>query len=340
MLNICLCFHDAGGSYHEHALTTLVSVFENTAGFVCAHIVSDETFSAAAREKFEALGERYGQGMRFYNASDALPQELLTAIPAHFGRGSFYRIALPDILPDDVETALYMDCDVIADTDIAPLFGLAAPKMLIGGALDPSILTESHDETAYMLRLGADPDCCVNSGVLLMNLKLFRQEHQGFKKFALEMLQNNELRFPDQDVISCYISRHKELFLKLPENYNLCVGYKDRGFRRPEYGKGKLIHYTGPKPWNYDFPMGIFYWKYKARLHPAHEVFSLMENLREDRRQYLYRFILGDNKELRRLRRRMQLCTKGLWQTLLDRIFPARRKKRGEIKTDSAVSSN
>ncbi len=175
-----------------------------------------------------------------------------------------FRLILPDILPS-YDKVLYMDCDLIIRTNVADLFrSTDLTGYYLGAVYEPTLdFQKQHIES-----IGCVLDGYINSGVLLMNLQLLRQDKM-VRKF-LKAAQVENLEFPDQDILNQVC---RERILALPPHYNgirtfFLPQYKKEFLRRyteqewlavQKYGN---IHYTGAKPWNTFTVAFDVWWKY------------------------------------------------------------------------------
>lgn len=177
---------------------------------------------------------------------------------AYFSKEMYYRIMIPEILPE-YDKVLYLDCDIVVLKDIAALYFNDLEDFLVGG-----IRNLMHEKMKkyieYSLQL--NPEYYINSGVLLINTKLCREIN--FTETAFKILrERQDFRYPDQDLINIvcegkikYLNprwnftwhyRH----LQESPNKELHLSEKDM-IQFFEYEKDpNLIHYTGEvKPWN------------------------------------------------------------------------------------------
>ncbi len=183
----------------------------------------------------------------------------------HYSVEMYYRILIPEIL-SEYDKVLYLDCDLIVNTDIAELYSIDISNYILGVVLD-EITTD--DMLRYLNSTLKFPiDKYFNSGVLMINTKKFNEN--GIKQKCFDVLDKSpRLACPDQDIlnISC---RGEVLYLSnewnyqcAPNNYTLLDRYLT---------KKNIIHYTSPfKPWNtVDLPLSEYFWKY-AKNTPYYE---------------------------------------------------------------------
>ena len=191
------------------------------------------------RANFEALDDRMSNRLRC----------------DYFTLTIYFRLFIPAMFPQ-YDKGIYIDSDVVLNTDIGELFDIDIGDNLIGACNDLSI-ADVPPLVAYTENVvGVDKHEYINSGVLLMNLKALRE--LDFEGHFLNLL--NTYHFdsvaPDQDYINA-----------------ICNGriyYLDAAWdampndARPPLAAPKLIHYNlFSKPWCYDHVQyGDLFWKY------------------------------------------------------------------------------
>lgn len=198
----------------------------------------------------------------------SVPASLFEGFPVsrRYPQQIYYRLAAPLLLPQELERVLYLDVDTIVINSLAEL-----AAMPFDGAYFMAC-THVRKTLAKLnqARLGMEQEVpYINSGMMLLNLPLFRERldleeiraFAGKKKYALFL--------PDQDILTALYGSHVKLLDSL--RYNL----SDRAlaFHNAEPQRTKLdtewvrtnsviIHYCGKsKPWkeNYHGALGVFY---------------------------------------------------------------------------------
>lgn len=177
-----------------------------------------------------------------------------------FTAEAYFRLLIPYVLDDSYHKALYLDGDMLAVTDIYPLVQVDIEHYLLASTRDYNGLAVyyDHDEKKRrkyrddILKLSA-PDDYFISGMLLLNLNLFREKYsmQSLLKFATsrDWLQH------DQDVLNVLCDGG--LALLLDEAWDVMMPYKPellpdyiRKKMEDAFQNPKIIHYGGfEKPW-------------------------------------------------------------------------------------------
>ena len=156
-------------------------------------------------------------GIHFYVPTSDLSEE------------TYYTILVPWVL-SNYEKALVLDCDIIINHDVAELFNkdiseyyIAAVKEIIYlGFLNNPILNANNYVMDYtMIKLGMNqPYDYFNAGVLLINLKAFREKFtmQGL----LKAIDENHYSIVEQDLLNSVCAEHV-YFLEYNWNFMACL---------------------------------------------------------------------------------------------------------------------
>ena len=156
----------------------------------------------------------------------------------------YYRLFIPEMFPE-YDKGIYIDSDVVLNSDIAELFDKDLGSNLIGASPDWSIqnvppLCRYTDEA-----VGVPHAEYINSGILLMNLAELRRVELGKRFLQLLNKYHFDCIAPDQDYLNA-LCRGRILFLD--EEWDAMP--KDYG--KP-LANPKLVHYNlFAKPWMYD----------------------------------------------------------------------------------------
>lgn len=167
----------------------------------------------------------------------------------------YFRLFIPRMFPQ-YDKAIYIDSDIVVLGDLAELYDKDLGEKYIGACRDLSIVDIPELVHYTKDAVGMNDGEYINSGVLLMNLKLLREK--GFDTHFLNLL--NTYHFdsvaPDQDYINA-ICNGKILYLD--EEWDAMPNDARAALPSP-----KLIHYNlFSKPWCYDgVQYGDYFWHY------------------------------------------------------------------------------
>jgi lipopolysaccharide biosynthesis glycosyltransferase len=158
---------------------------------------------------------------------------------------TYLRLYLPKLIPE-AETILYLDSDLIVNTDACAIF----EHMLDGapiGVVSGETVEWSLDRD-FFKKIGlTDNDRCFNAGVLLFNAELWRKT--GLVEQSIEFGRTHAtfLRAADQTILVALFSRN---FSSLPNRLNIGVYANTKPFATAD----GIYHFIGsPKPWD---PLG------------------------------------------------------------------------------------
>jgi lipopolysaccharide biosynthesis glycosyltransferase len=104
---------------------------------------------------------------------------------------SFYRLLISELLPEHIEKAIYLDCDLAIAGDLQQLWQIDIGENYVLAVRDTwiPIISNPNGKLNYQ-ELGIDPDAqYFNAGVLVVNLKKWRVER--FSAKALKYFSHN-----------------------------------------------------------------------------------------------------------------------------------------------------
>lgn len=163
---------------------------------------------------------------------------------------SYARMLLPDLLPQDINRVLYLDCDVVVNANLDELFRIDLNGKSLGMAVD---------WFGYKT-----PTNRYNSGVILFDCDVWRQNNyvDGLKKETERRVAyiehtDKEIRLDeqadDQHIFNAYFD-YDSIYELAPE-YNMAFGLETFELSQEAkekflQNKRKIIHFAGQnKPW-------------------------------------------------------------------------------------------
>lgn len=188
--------------------------------------------SQDSKISFIEIGETFNTGFEIRDISKAC----------------YNRLMIPWLLPQ-YDKVVYSDVDIIFTGDISEVFDIDLKDNLVGGVGGKSWTKGIIKK--YLNKIGADTENYINSGFLLINAKLQREEE--LKNRYMELSKKNFI-YQDQDIINLVC---KGRIVHLPKEYN--VGPAD--VYEMSEGTVKVIHFFGFKPWNYFTFSWVRWWQ-------------------------------------------------------------------------------
>lgn len=173
---------------------------------------------------------------------------------------AYYRLLIPQLLPKQFNKAIYIDSDLIVQGNIEGLWNIDIGEYYLLAAQDMGApYVSSPRGLMNYQELGISPESkYFNSGVLVMNLKKWRED-QIFEK-VMEYLTINKqyVRWHDQDALNAILAgKWGELeprWNQMPYLFQYS-SWQDSPFTEDVFNQlinnPEIIHFsTGDKPWH------------------------------------------------------------------------------------------
>ncbi|QNQ81670.1 glycosyltransferase family 8 protein [Lactobacillus sp. PV012] len=171
-----------------------------------------------------------------------------------FTMAIFYRLFIPELFPQ-YDKSIYLDADTIVNTDIAELYDTDLGNNMFGSAPDLSIrympLLQEYIKQCQGI---FPPEKYINNGVILFNLKAFRE-----KKFIDRFLYLlGKYQFDNLDPDQAYMNEICEDYIyHLDGKWDTMPNESIPPIKDP-----KIVHYNlFFKPWHFeDVQYGNYFW--------------------------------------------------------------------------------
>lgn len=242
-VNVAYCFDR---NYRQHFAAGIYSLVENFNGssnlniFILTNEVDPDFIG-----KIEGMIHLKNCKITWIKFKEENVKNLYISASSHFSSAIYYRLFLPTLLPSHIDKVLYLDSDTICIGDVSPLFNLEINSSAVAGVLDLECDRESK-------RLGLEK--YINSGVLLMNLNIWR-EHKIPEK-CLDWIKNQKKpTLGDQDAINTICQ--SQLML-IERKWNACINPENM----IPLNDAIIFHYIShQKPWQiwYDTELASIY---------------------------------------------------------------------------------
>lgn len=160
----------------------------------------------------------------------------------YISKETYYRYFIANLLDED--KCLYLDADTIVKGNIVELYNTDISNYCCAGCRD--LYIETID---YKKQVGLDNDLYINAGVILFNLKKFRQENYVQKLLDNNLMLQDKIQFQDQDVINITF---KNNIKEVSSIYNFCSS--NMHDESNSLLQAIILHYTGAiKPWDKNY---------------------------------------------------------------------------------------
>jgi len=266
-----LCSTDKNYIMPAGVMIKSVSV-NNPDADIVFHVIVDETVSKKFQKQLCEVvinNDRHVVDFLLFDETifNTFPQ--IGEIKAHVTKATYYRLFVDRMLPVDIEKVLYLDCDVVVDNNLNKLFETDISNYAVGCVTDMSEAFHEYNRLGYDSKLGY-----FNAGVLLLNLKYWREHHVADDFMNIIINHPEKIKLHDQDVLNIVFCKNK---LTLPLLYNVQNGFLWKPqYLQINYDKyqnelndaihdGAIIHFCSEiKPWHKDcdHPLREIWFKY------------------------------------------------------------------------------
>lgn len=248
------------------ALTSLLETNREIVGkiFLINDIEEEETL---LNKTFSFFKKKYKKEIQSLTLNKALAKEF--RIDGHITQATYYRIFLADLLPINVEKVLFLDSDVIVNKNIEFFtkmdFQKQGDKQEFNRCLDHEwylyAVNNVFDQNRDRLKaLDLHGDKYFNAGVLLVNLRKWREKGISNKLYYVARFKKKYLKLHDQDVLNIVLENE---WKEIDGRFNaINLEYSGGLNKMEDYA---IIHFTNfPKPWHFTsiHPFKKLYWIY------------------------------------------------------------------------------
>jgi lipopolysaccharide biosynthesis glycosyltransferase len=250
-------------NYIQHLAVALESLFKNNDFIINVYVLFDG-LNKNDIYNLDIIAKRYQQSITYHKVNI----ERFSGFKEnfHFTKAMYFRLLIPDILDADVQSAIYIDSDVVINGNIKYLFELDLEDNKLAAVGNPDF------SAIERLKLKINT-IYFDSGLLVFNLDIWRKEN--IHKKIIKYIKNNpeKLLYPDNDALNIIIDGD---FLEISPRFSLQSNYIDckicdfTYFEKFEslqeiFQNPVVIQYAGSsKPWHYlsNDHYRKLYWKY------------------------------------------------------------------------------
>lgn len=195
----------------------------------------------------------------------------------HFSLITYYRLFIEKLFPQ-YDKVLYLDCDIVVLGDISKLYNVNLSGNLVG-AIQEQIINSNETFKEYALcGVGVVPEKYFNAGILVMNLKKFRQEKLCEQFMYLIDTYNFDVVDPDQAYLNALC---KDKVKYLPNGWNKA------SLTNKLEGNLNIVHYAlYKKPWQYDDVInGEYFWAYAENCIMYPQILKMKNSFTDQKRR-------------------------------------------------------
>ncbi len=192
-MNIVLA---ADNNYAPLLGIAMFSILKNNNNTQINFYILDMDISEKNKNLILKYEEEYNCNINFVNTKEIHEYIKNTVKSKVRSLSTFYRIFLPTLLPTHVNKVIYMDCDSLITASLKDLWEINMDGYDIAGVID--IL---DDENKILIGLKKD-DYYFNAGMLLINLKKWRDENKEKAMIDFINKYKGKVRYHDQGIIN------------------------------------------------------------------------------------------------------------------------------------------
>lgn len=246
--------------YVKHMAASMASLFEKNKNErrIVAYVVSIG-ITEGSKALLEEMAGRYGRTVCWLEMEDIRGQFDFDVDTRGFDISAMGRLFVGRLLPETVRRVLYLDCDTVVARPLGRLWRTSLQDKTLGAVMEPTI----YKAVKQGIGLGRE-DAYVNSGVLLIDLKKWRERDVEKRLLGFYKEKGGSLFACDQDTINGAL---KDEIFYLPPEYNFFTNYRYFSYRelvrqsgtyravgKEEFCRAKrhpaVIHYAGDeRPW-------------------------------------------------------------------------------------------
>lgn len=274
-LNITLASDE---NYAEFVGVVIVSLLTNNkwAERITVHLLSNG-ISDTTLSKLKTLMPAERGELSVYPI-DNLQSRLGIKVPNTIAITSYARLFLPQLLPNDVERVLYVDCDTVVADSVQSLYQTSlTDDDWVAGVLDT--LPDDEAKVKIGIKSGAS---YFNAGVLLINLAAWREFDVTSRCLNFLLAHNGTVHHHDQGIINAVCDGHK---VTVHPRFNATSNYYSHPYRlllstnEPFYTEQEFLE-ARESPAILHFTEGFYNRPWIANsLHPLREVWHKYHRL-------------------------------------------------------------
>jgi len=263
----------ADENYVRHLAASLMSAMDACQGAESLefHVMSTG-ITDDSKEKLRQLAEKQGRSIAFYELGDLTKWFDFSFNTRGFAVSALTRLLMGRVLPEGVHRIIYLDCDTIVLRDLTSMWDTDMGDSPLGMVQEPTV----NKKRRVYLGL-PDDQPYYNSGVLLVNLDLWRSQQVEKQVLQYYESMHGDLVAPDQDALNgalkeriyplspCYNHGSPQIFyswraltrISSPTPY-----LQEEDYQRA-VGQPAIVHYLGEqRPWR------------KGNAHPYEEAYQ------------------------------------------------------------------
>lgn len=261
-------------NYIQHFCVACTSLLENNKHIGRVFLVQDiKQDNKKLRKAIDYLKKKYNIKIEKLNLESKILENF--KVSHHLSRAVYFRLLLSEILPQEIDSVLFLDSDIVVNGSLDEIIELDFSRednfnatyqdglndTTCSSKYEYYVLAVNHNykdnELTRLRKIGFKGSSYFNAGVMYINLKKWREDKISTVLIKNATTYNEHLVWWDQDVLNITFDKK---WAELDFIYN-AFGLTEKD-KKQDY---KIIHYTGSsKPWHFrnKHPYKNLYWKY------------------------------------------------------------------------------
>ena len=251
-------------NYAQHTAVAMASVLVNTKvpQRIQFYLIDDE-IQPGNKEKITKTVQNLGGNIEFIKIKNSRLEDCY--VSGELSRASYFRLDIANILDENIEKIIYLDCDLLVYDDIEKMWQLDMGGKPVAATCDLGIMASARVRKQKNKFIGLPFDApYFNAGVLIMDLKKWRDGN--YAEAIIALATQNKYPNHDQDALNkFFMNNWQEIPLRwdvIPPVFNLFLKIVTKPDLRKKAIEAKLnpaiFHYAGGyKPWEYEIHDGF-----------------------------------------------------------------------------------
>ena len=252
--------YSSDNNYAQHCCCSIASILLNSDDDSYLNfIILDGGISEKNKNKIISLKNIKEFNIKFYDMKSVNFYDGFKLNREYISISTYYRLIMLNILDNDIDKLIYIDCDTIVETNIKKLWDIDIENY-------SALVVDDECGISQCLRLALPvKNRYFNAGILVLNISKLRESN--FYNDCIKCYQDNEelITLQDQDILNIVLNgKCKYLDLNWNTNTRVYLGSNLKGFDTPHFKRyysiedsnnakynPYVIHYTDSiKPWN------------------------------------------------------------------------------------------
>ena len=199
-INICLA---SDNRYAPYMGISILSILKSSSNLdKLSFFILDNGISDIEKQNIEDLKKVKDFKIAWIKIDDSVFDRYKIHDNSHYSKAIFFRLLIPKLVDED--KVLYLDSDVLVRDSLSKIFNTDITGYAVAGVNDICVRVRGYCEK--YLGNKVDSNYYINSGVLLINNKYWKQNDVYEKLTQYLEKEDKTFKYPDQDAINVVLS--------------------------------------------------------------------------------------------------------------------------------------